>query len=235
MFHYPFHPGDYLLDTAHLTPEQDLAYRRLLDLYYTSEAPIPLETQRVATRLRLDNRVVSEVLEEFFLKGEKGWHQSRCDAEIAAYHAMAARNRANGSLGGRPKKNPKKPTGNPLGTQRDATGNPTGNRELEPISNTDRQPRVRATLQQAIAAAGQTGVTEAEADAWWHTREASDWMKGTGGGGTTPVGQNWQADMKTFTVGMRDQKKRKETEDAKRTPTTYRRATDNLNKPGRYA
>lgn len=131
MFHYPFHPGDYLLDTAHLSPLHDLAYRRLMDLYYTSEAPIPLETQRVATRLRLDNQVVSEVLQEFFEQRETGWHQSRCDEEITAYHAMATRNRANGSLGGRPRKNPKKPTGNPLGTQNKPRGGPTGNRELE--------------------------------------------------------------------------------------------------------
>lgn len=28
MHHYPFHPGDYMLDTAHLEPMEDLAYRR---------------------------------------------------------------------------------------------------------------------------------------------------------------------------------------------------------------
>ncbi|TXH13476.1 MAG: DUF1376 domain-containing protein, partial [Hyphomicrobiaceae bacterium] len=41
MHHYPFHPGDYMLDTAHLEPMEDLAYRRLLDFYYSSEKPIP--------------------------------------------------------------------------------------------------------------------------------------------------------------------------------------------------
>ncbi|RPP48164.1 hypothetical protein IPC1156_32430, partial [Pseudomonas aeruginosa] len=34
---YPFHPGDYMLRTAHLEPLEDLAYRRLLDLYYVGE------------------------------------------------------------------------------------------------------------------------------------------------------------------------------------------------------
>lgn len=46
----------------------------------------------------------------------------------------------------------------------------------------------RPTLAQAMAAAPQIGVTPDMADNWWHAREASDWMKGAGGGATTRVG-----------------------------------------------
>lgn len=56
----------------------------------------------------------------------------------------------------------------------------------------------RPTLPQAIAAASEIGVTDAKASEWWHTREASEWIKGTAGGGTTAVGSNWRADLKTF-------------------------------------
>ena len=43
MIWYKFHLGDYITHTLHLSDAEDLAYRRLLDLYYMSEAPIPLE------------------------------------------------------------------------------------------------------------------------------------------------------------------------------------------------
>jgi uncharacterized protein YdaU (DUF1376 family) len=134
MHHYPFHPGDYLLDTVHLDAMHDLAYRRLLDLYYSSEEPIPLETQRVATRLRMETQVVASVLAEFFLQQEDGWHQARCDTEINRYNGMADRNRRNGSRGGRPKKTQRVKSRNPAGCQWVASGlQPEPEPEPEPI------------------------------------------------------------------------------------------------------
>lgn len=56
----------------------------------------------------------------------------------------------------------------------------------------------RPTLSQAKSAATNLGITPDKADEWWHAREASDWMKGMAGGGTSPVGSNWQADLKTY-------------------------------------
>lgn len=104
MHYYQFHPADYMLSTAHLDLEHDLAYRRLLDHYYSTEEPIPLETQVVSRRLRLGYDVVIEVLKEFFQETENGWIQDRCQREIAAYQAKAEVAKRNGSLGGRPKK-----------------------------------------------------------------------------------------------------------------------------------
>jgi len=57
----------------------------------------------------------------------------------------------------------------------------------------------RPSLGEAKSAAPGIGVTPEKADEWWHTREVSAWMKGTAGGGTTPVGTNWQADLKVYT------------------------------------
>lgn len=117
MNYYPFHPGDYLRDTAHLQPMEDLAYRRLLDLYYQSEAPIPRETQQVSRRLRLGSDVVEMVLNEYFIDTENGYIHKRCDAEIANYHARQERSRCNGKLGGRPKKTQQVILANPEETQ----------------------------------------------------------------------------------------------------------------------
>jgi uncharacterized protein YdaU (DUF1376 family) len=72
----------------------------------------------------------------------------------------------------------------------------------------ERESRGRPSLSQTRSAAGVAGVTDQEAEDWWNAREASDWMKGTGGGGTTPVGMNWQADLKTYTNTMREKKAR---------------------------
>lgn len=104
MNYYPFHPGDYLRDTAHLSPMEDITYRRLLDLYYLSEMPIPLETESVSRRLRLGSDLVSSVLKEFFVEAPEGWIHRRCDKEIAAYQARSERAKKNGKAGGRPKK-----------------------------------------------------------------------------------------------------------------------------------
>jgi uncharacterized protein YdaU (DUF1376 family) len=73
-------------------------------LYYISEKPIPLETESVARKIRLDLDITESVLGEFFEKTETGYFNHRCDAEIAKYQAQVANNRQLGKRGGRPKK-----------------------------------------------------------------------------------------------------------------------------------
>ena len=104
MIWYKFHLGDYITHTTHLSDAEDLAYRRLLDLYYMSEAPIPLDASLVARKIRLDLDITESVLGEFFEKTEEGYRNSRCDAEIAKYQHQVETNRSLGKRGGRPKK-----------------------------------------------------------------------------------------------------------------------------------
>ena len=141
MFYYSFHVGDYIHDTAHLSNDEDLAFRRLLDLYYTQEQPIPNKTQEVSRRIRMAKfaDVVKTVLEEFFVfdKTNNCWRHKRCDETIAAYQAKAERNRAVGKLGGRPKSNP---NANPKETQMVSKHNPN----QEPRTN-NQEPIVKAT------------------------------------------------------------------------------------------
>jgi uncharacterized protein YdaU (DUF1376 family) len=101
---YKFHLGDYITHTTHLSDAEDLAYRRLLDLYYMSEKPIPLNTESVSRKIRIDLDITESVLGEFFDKTENGYFNYRCDAEIAKYQAQVANNRQLGKRGGRPKK-----------------------------------------------------------------------------------------------------------------------------------
>jgi len=131
MHYYQFNIGDYKAATAHLTNEEDLAYRRLLDMYYDSESKIPLDTQWVARRIRVEASVIRDVLNDMFEKHDDGWFHARCQEVIEAYHAMAEKNRANGRMGGR-KKNP---LGNPVATDTQPIAKATINYELETINH----------------------------------------------------------------------------------------------------
>lgn len=125
MHYYQFHIGDYRAATAHLSNEEDLAYRRLIDMYYDTETLIPLETQWVARRIRVSEQVVIAVLNDMFERTEEGYFHARCADQIASYHALVQRNKVNGSAGGRPKKGLAKPKE----TQSVTTGKLTKNQE----------------------------------------------------------------------------------------------------------
>ena len=132
MIWYKFHLGDYITHTLHLSDAEDLAYRRLLDLYYMSEKEIPLNTEEVARKIRLDLDITESVLDEFFEMTETGYRNNRCDAEIAKYQHQVATNRSLGKRGGRPKKTESetesKPNTNPKKIQIQKKNNNTSSR-----------------------------------------------------------------------------------------------------------
>jgi uncharacterized protein YdaU (DUF1376 family) len=83
---YPFHIGDYISHTSHLTDEEDLAYRRMIDLYYMGELPFPNDSAWIARRVRSNPAIVLTLLNEYFELSEDGnWHNTRADREIAKY------------------------------------------------------------------------------------------------------------------------------------------------------
>ena len=131
MHYFQFNIGNYRAATAHLSNEEDLAYRRLIDMYYDTEEKIPLDTQWVARRIRVDSQVVTNVLKDMFIEQEDGWFHSKCAELIEQYHSMAEKNKANGRLGGRKK--------NPVGSQSpphwQPSAKPTINEELETKNN----------------------------------------------------------------------------------------------------
>ena len=89
MHYFQFNIGDYRAATAHLSNDEDLAYRRLLDMYYDTEQKIPLDTQWVARRLRVGTQVVEAVLVDMFEKQEDGWFHARCEEVIKQYKEFA--------------------------------------------------------------------------------------------------------------------------------------------------
>lgn len=86
MYYYLFHIGDYRAATAHLTNEEDLTYRRLLDWYYDTEQPIPQsDIERISRRLRITPSVAITILEDFFKLENGCWYNHRADKEIVDY------------------------------------------------------------------------------------------------------------------------------------------------------
>jgi uncharacterized protein YdaU (DUF1376 family) len=84
--YYPFHIGDYASATRHLSWEEDCAYRRMLDVYYTTEKALPADLKQVC-RLVLattdgQRQAVATVLEEFFEATPEGWVNTRAAAEL---------------------------------------------------------------------------------------------------------------------------------------------------------
>lgn len=86
MNYYPFHIGDYLSATRHLTWEEDCAFRRLLDTYYVTEKPLPDDLRQVyrlvLATTDVQREAVKVVLNEFFEHTPNGWINSRADSEI---------------------------------------------------------------------------------------------------------------------------------------------------------
>lgn len=96
MNYYPFHIGDFAAHTAHLTWEEDIAYRRALDWYYLNEKALPGDVAKVARLIRMPKSVavIDAVLAEFFDKADDGWHNKRADQELAS---MAAKQEQQGA------------------------------------------------------------------------------------------------------------------------------------------
>ena len=103
MHFYSFNIGDYISHTKHLSDMEDLAYRRLLDLYYLHERTLNEDVATVARKINMRDNVpeVIVVLEEFFiLEAGKGWTNPRADEEISKYQAKIESARRAGKASG---------------------------------------------------------------------------------------------------------------------------------------
>ena len=167
MNYYKRHIGDYMKDASHLSLLEHGVYMRLLDVYYTREAPIPVDqaARLISARSKDEREALSVVADEFFTVVDGCYTQTRCDAEIAAMQQKAETNRAIGMRGGRPKKETQTvDSGNPKITQTVSGNNPdvTLATSHKPITNTPsnegvaRTPEAEACL--AMKAAGMASV-----------------------------------------------------------------------------
>ena len=89
MFYYQFNIGDYAAATKGLSLLEDLAYRRILDLYYTSEQPLNECLTDVAREIgmRDQQQEVDYVVQKYFTLTADGWSQKRAEREVEAYQS----------------------------------------------------------------------------------------------------------------------------------------------------
>ena len=143
MHYYQFNIGDYAKATRHLSNLEDLAYRRLMEIYYDTEKPLVNDVDKLARliNMRENKEEIEVVLSDFFSLTDEGFYQKRIDEEIQHYNAKADTARVNGKKGGRPKKangNPEETEQEPRKTQSVILANPeeTGSKaNQEPITN----------------------------------------------------------------------------------------------------
>lgn len=95
MNYYEHHIGDFLKKTVHLSAVEEGIYRRLLDRYYTTEAPLPADLRECCKLARATSKperdAVRDVLADFFTLEADGHHQKRADEEIARFKDKQAK------------------------------------------------------------------------------------------------------------------------------------------------
>jgi len=91
MHYYQFNIGDYLSHTRHLTPIEDICYRRALDYYYLHEKPLTSDIGKLCRLLMLPDAKAEllSVLDEFFVPVADGYINPRADKEIKQYQEFA--------------------------------------------------------------------------------------------------------------------------------------------------
>lgn len=87
---FPFHIGDYAFHTRHLSLMEDLAYRRVLDLYYSRDGVLPESGVARLVGMTGHEAEVETILGEFFPNGVN----KRADEEITKMRAKQENARA---------------------------------------------------------------------------------------------------------------------------------------------
>ncbi|MCK6157364.1 YdaU family protein [Moraxella osloensis] len=95
MHYYSHNINDFNNATIHLSVEEECMYHRALAWYYSNEKPLPGDKEKIYRYLRATTKklqtAVNNILDDFFTEKEDGFHQSRCDSEIAEYQSKQAK------------------------------------------------------------------------------------------------------------------------------------------------
>lgn len=87
-----------------LPDAEDLAFRRLMDLYYIKEGPLPLDQEKLMREIRLDWDCIEPVLRDFFVRTPDGWLNDYMQHDVVQRIKRSQTNQRSGRRGGRPKK-----------------------------------------------------------------------------------------------------------------------------------
>jgi uncharacterized protein YdaU (DUF1376 family) len=177
----------------------DLAYRRMIDLYYITEKPLDLDISIIAKKIGMKGKekIISEIISDFFLKSEDGYRSSKCDSVISDYQKKAARAKdANGKRWG------KVPSETPLKSDVKSDPNQNQNQEPDIINKETRNPSGFPTIEEAEQFCRGQLIPEKMISLvtdWQLNRERQGWVTGSG----LPI-TNWQADLRSWLHNSRN-------------------------------
>ena len=148
MHYYQFNIGDYDSHTKHLDLFEDLAYRRLLDLYYLHERPLNASLASVARQINMREHEdkIKIVLEEFFELTEEGWVNARADKEINHFRSKIEQASRAGKASAERRLN-----------ARSTDVQPTNKQETITKKQRKPSPKVEQTLDEYLAACKEAG------------------------------------------------------------------------------
>jgi uncharacterized protein YdaU (DUF1376 family) len=150
-FYYAWYPTIYQQDTQHLTLAECGAYRRLIDHYMLTRAPLPSDDRALARILGIGRdewEAIKSSITTYFKPSGLFLTHSFCDAELNKDKRRILRSQDNGSKGGRPKH------------VKDNDNNPVGYSQVRP-----EQPEQNRTDKLA----GDEVWAEEELPSGWHT------------------------------------------------------------------
>jgi len=122
MHFYQFNIGNYASETSHLDEMEDLAYRRMLDLYFLKEQPLPESLEQIGRliRMRSHSDCIANVLSEFFTLEDDGYHNHFADESLDKIYSKSAKAKASAE-----KRWKKKPVKDANASEMDANALPT--------------------------------------------------------------------------------------------------------------
>lgn len=133
MHYFQFEIKEWVSNTAHLSLEEEAIYLRLINYYYDSEKPIPIDPTMVFRKLRItDIQLGENTLDEFFISTSEGYIHSRCDEEIAKYHAKSEQASRAGKASAQRRLNGRSTDVQPINNHKSIINNHKSNKALDP-------------------------------------------------------------------------------------------------------
>ena len=188
MHYYQFNIGDYSSHTSRLSNIEDLAYRRLLDLYYLNERPFNGCSTDVAREIGLTDfqQEVDYILCKYFPHDGDSYINKRADSEILAYHGKKKQQSDAGKRSAEARKtkafkgnsNDRSTTVQPESNDRSTKHKPLTIKQ-ETITIGVKTPRFAPPeIKQITEYFKEKGSTIAEGEKFFHFYDSKNWMIG---------------------------------------------------------
>lgn len=87
--------GDYAIESARMTNGQDLAFRRMIELYAKTETPLPTDPSAISIKVGCDEADVIHVLKAAWSVSDSGWVHKGTEEQIEKARRKSVTNRRN--------------------------------------------------------------------------------------------------------------------------------------------